>query len=107
MPLTKFPGVAVILAGASLVIPALSLRQIQGLQARLAGYTGGMDADSTGLVLDTVHAALTRNYPDVTLEQVADWVDMRNMRELMDAVMGVSGLAERVESGEAQATATP
>lgn len=103
MSITKFPGVSVILAGAAFVIPALSLRQIRGLQDRLAAYTGGMDASSTELVLDTVHAALTRNYPDLTLDQVAEWVDMRNMRELMDAVMGVSALTERVESGEAPA----
>lgn len=104
MSITKFKGVSMVLAdGVSYVVPALSLRSVQALQDRLASYTGGADPASVELVLDTVHAALSRNYADISRDLVADSVDMRNMRDMMDAVMGVSGLVEKTESGEAVA----
>lgn len=104
MAITKFKGVAIEIAGVVYIIPALTLRSVQALQERLTKYTGQLNAESVELVLDTVHAALARNYPDMTRDAVADMVDLSNMAALMNAVMGVSGLVERNDTGEAVAT---
>ena len=106
MTLTKFPGVKMTLGGAVFVVPALSLRHAQQLQGRLGAYTGQMDAESMELVIDVVHGALQRNYPETTRETVGDLIDLRNMREVMDAVMGVSGMVEAGPSGEAMVSST-
>ena len=106
MAITKYKGVPMAFAdGVEYVIPALSLRQVQQLQGRLAAYTGGNDAESIELVIDTVHAAVTRNYPDMPRDTVQDGLDLRNMGDFMAAVMGASGMVEKVDTGEVQATA--
>ena len=103
MAITKFKGTAVALAnGVTYIIPALSLRQVQALQDRLAAYTGAVDAESIELVLDTVQAALSRNYPELSRDAIADMVDLGNMSEIMQAVMGASGMVD-VAPGEAKA----
>jgi hypothetical protein len=53
-------------------------------------------------VIDTAHAALRRNYPDTTREDVADMLGLENMVEVMECVMDVSGLKRKaVELGGA------
>jgi hypothetical protein len=48
------------------------------------------------VVVTLLHAALVRNYPELTADQVAQWVDYGNMLDIMDAVMQTSGLAAKV-----------
>jgi len=107
MALVKIKGTPIEFAdGVTYTVPPLSLRQVQALQDRLATYTGAIDATSVALVIDTVLAALSRNYSDMTTDSVADLIDLGNMATVMQAVMGVSGLEKKAEaSGEALATA--
>ena len=56
-----------------------------------------------GEMVTVVHAALTRNYPDLAVEQVWDGLDLRNIRAAMDAVAGASGLEAKDAAGEARA----
>lgn len=107
MALTKYPGVSIEFGnGQTYVVPAISLRHVYALQARLAAYTGKLDAQSIDTVVETVHCALLRNYPDMTRDEVADMLDMRNMASVMKAVIGQTGLVEANPSGEALATAS-
>ncbi len=106
MAITKFKGVSMELAdGVVYVIPALTLRHVQAMQARLNDFTGGVDAGSLEVVIDTVQLALTRNYPALTRDEVSDLIDLRNMDAVMKAVMGASGMVEASPSGEAAAVA--
>jgi len=51
-----------------------------------------------------VHAALARNYPQITLDEVEDMLDIGNMTEVLNAVMAMSGLVRREgEPGEVKA----
>ena len=53
---------------------------------------------------DMVHLALKRNYPHITAEQVAEWVDLGNVQTLFEALVKTSGLvtsAEPSPAGEA------
>lgn len=102
----KFKGTAVEFAdGITRVLPPLTLRALAGLQDRLMNWRGGADAASVALVTDTVFASLSRNYPDLKVDELQDMLDVSNMVPAMNAVMGVSGL-ERRASGEAQAAVT-
>jgi hypothetical protein len=106
MSAVRFKGIDVEFSdGVVRTVPPLTLRMLQSLESRLSGWTGGVDAASLSLVIDTVGAALRRNYPEATDDVVSDIVDVSNMAAVMQAVMGVSGV--KSASGEAPATATP
>lgn len=93
---TKVKGIPYDFGGRVLVIPPLSLGAMERLQDRLAGMSDDMfDPENIGTVIDTVHAALGRNYPDMTREEVADMIDLENMQEAMTCAMDISGLKRK------------
>jgi hypothetical protein len=98
----KIKGVTIDLSGVEYVVPPLNLASLQNLQDKLSGFTGGADLKSVGIVADCALAALKRNYPEITREELLEVIDLGNMLELMNAIMGVSGLQS---AGEAKGTA--
>lgn len=105
MAIVKVKGIPIQFAGKEYVIPPLSLGALEQLQERIAGFTGDIRSkEQVATVLDAAHAALKRNYPDVTREDVADWIDVANMADVFEAVMDISGLKrkslEAVQQGE-------
>jgi hypothetical protein len=67
------------------------------------------DRGKIGIAMVTLlHTALRRNYPELTPEEVAEIVDMRNIHEFADAIIGNSGLspADRGEAVSANSTGT-
>lgn len=96
----KVKGITLHLGGRNWVIPPLNLAALEQLQDQLAQFSGGIDAASVAAVLDATTAALCRNYPDITREQVAEMVDLANMAEVMEAVMDVSGLKRQAQEAD-------
>lgn len=90
-------GLILDLGGIRYEVPPLALGDLERLQDRLSAYQGGIDPASISLVLDTAHAALRRNYPEMTRDQVGTLVDLGNMAEVFDAVMDISGLKRRAQ----------
>jgi hypothetical protein len=89
-------------------IPALGFRSIIDLQERVEALAS-MGARPTVEQMDTVativHAAMKRNYPDITVESVADMLDLENYAEVLDAVLAISGFTKAAApSGEASAS---
>ena len=88
----KVAGIKFAFADRELVIPPLSLTAHEQLVDRLdAVRSGGLvGAASTGTIIDAVHAALKRNYPEMTRDEVGELLDLGNMSEALEAVMDVS-----------------
>lgn len=104
----KVKGIPMELGGQQLVVPPLSLGALEQLQERLAQFSGDVsDKDQIATAIDATHAALRRNYPEITREQVADLVGLDNMIDVMQAVMDVSGLKRKAseQGGGAQGEA--
>jgi hypothetical protein len=102
MPVVKIKGISLDLAGQLLVVPPLSLGAMEQLQDSLASFTGDIsDRKQVATAIDAAHAALRRNYPEMTREDVAELVDVSNMVDVFQAVMDVSGA--RRKAAEAQA----
>lgn len=104
----RIKGVTVELNGTNYVIPPIALGALEQLQERIGTFDGNVqDAKQISTVIDCAHAALRRNYPDMTREQVADLIDIANMGDVFAAVMDVSGLKrkeqEAAHTGEVQA----
>jgi hypothetical protein len=106
-PKTMIEGTSVRLSGRDLMIPPLTLGQVKRLtpliekiavQGENLGGPEALDA-----CVEVIHAAIKRNYPDMTKDEVEDLVDLRNVHEAISAVMGQSGLTP---SGEARGEAT-
>lgn len=99
-------GVRINLGGRDFVAPPLNFKALRQLTPKLAILASMGDVptnDQTDVVLDVVLAALTRNYPDLTREELEDLLDLANLAKALEAIMGASGL-ERT-TGEAPAPA--
>lgn len=93
-------GIKLVMGGVEYEVPPLALGDLERYQDQLAGYSGGIDAASVSTVIDIAHAALRRNYGQITREDVGALVDLGNMAEVFEAVMDVSGLKRKqLETG--------
>lgn len=93
---TKHQGIPFDFGGRSLVIPPLSLGAAEKLQGRLSALDDGtISSEYIGTVIDSVHAALQRNYPAMTRDEVAEMIDLENMQEAMTCAMDVGGLKRK------------
>jgi len=94
-------GEKVHFAGRDWIVPALSLGQLKKLMPHfqiLQSDQFSIEKIDSSLLL--IHAALSRNYSDLTLEEVENQVDLAIMPTLMEAILRASGL---VRQGEAMA----
>lgn len=95
----KIPGKAISLSGEEYVVPPLSLASMETNGDRIGQFRGGVDAQSASIVIDVVHAALLRNYPELTREEVANGLDLGNMNDAFEAVLNLSGYQAKAEEG--------
>lgn len=102
MTIVKIKGIEVEMGGTVRVVPPLNLNSLEQLQTRLAGFTGGMDQESISIIKDAAYAALKRNYPEITMEVIAEELDVSNMNEVFLAIMDVSGLRRKAKEEEAK-----
>lgn len=99
-------GNEVELGGQIYVIPPLNLAALERFQDKLEAYSGGIDRESVAFVVEVVHTAMKRNYPDITVDELKELIDLGNIQSVFAAVMNVSGLVARsADAGEAAAPA--
>ncbi len=101
MSIVKFKGVKVFFGGEDLVFAPLNLNALEQLSDSLTDYKGGASKGDMMVVANVALASLKRNYPDYTMEQVKEYLDIGNMKEVMEATMDVSGMIrKKQEMGE-------
>lgn len=99
------PGIAFDFGGGRVyTVPPLSLGALQRLQGNLAKMQGdaALSPETVTTVLQAAHAALERNYPEITQGEVADLVDVANMQDVMACVLDVSGLKRKALADDAK-----
>jgi len=93
----RFEGVPVTLGGTRYTVPPLSLKQVRLLTPILESFrtvtVDNFDANSLDALMTVIHAALSRNYPNISRDDLEELVDMGNAGALMAAVLGASGLS--------------
>jgi len=102
--MARTPGTAIKVGDRTLTVPALTLRQFEAMAPKLEALEkigedpfGALRDGAMGQALDIIHAAVERNHPEITREEMGDLVDMRNLQEFILAATGASA----VSTGEA------
>lgn len=105
-------GIEITLGEKRYTVPPLNFKAIKKLQPDIASIStakisaAGMSVEQVDSLVRIIHAALLRNYPGITVEEVEDGVDIANAGSIMMAVMNVSGYTASGESQAPQASAT-
>lgn len=110
MPQELIPGVEFNFgAGRVYTIPPLTLGALQRLQDKLSHLStlASLDPVALAIIVETVHVALQRNYPEITAQQLSDWIDVSQLGELMGAVLDVSGLNRKAQADAKNQAAQP
>jgi hypothetical protein len=92
------PGVLVTMAGQDWVVPPLTLGQLRRLMPKVRELTeigASMGESQIGVLVEIVTAALQRNYPDMSADQVENLLDLGNASAVLNAVLTGSGLKPR------------
>ena len=92
----RHDGVELRLGGRDWIVPPLNFRQLKALApifARVGAIGARLGEQEIDDIVRLVHAALSRNYPDLAAEDVAELIDLGNAASAVRAVAGVSGLA--------------
>lgn len=91
-------GKTVKMGGKEWTVPPLNFKALKTFGPMLNTMTP-QQLVAEGKVLDLIHAALLRNYPELTVDELEDMLDMGNVMEITMAVLGVSGLVEKQPGG--------
>jgi hypothetical protein len=98
----SIPGTELNLGGVVFVMPPLNLNAVRKYETHIANLgKKGTVSENIEEALPILHAALVRNYPDLTVEQLRELVDMGNYFEAVAALTSISGF-KKVPSGEAR-----
>jgi len=97
----KFLGVPLYLNGQNYYIPSLSTRDFRANQETLVAPfpEGAAPGDSFDRYIPIILLALNRNYPEVTRENLEEWLDLYTFRQAIATVQGASGIVP-VSEGE-------
>lgn len=92
-------GITMKLAGEEYIVPPLTFRQLKAHYSLIEELNNPETAPIKKMesIVKLTHAALSRNYPDLTIEQVEELIDMGNLKTVSEAVLGSSGFTARGE----------
>lgn len=96
--MAKIPGIEFDFGGDRVyTLPPLALGDLQVFQDRLTklGENGALHPASIGTIVDVTHAALRRNYPEISRDDVGQLIDVGNLFEVIDSVMDMAGVKRK------------
>lgn len=80
-----------------LIIPPMSLGALELMQDKLAivPTLTATDPVAVKTMIDALHLALKRNYPEITRPEVAELIDVGNMGDIFECLMDVGGVKRK------------
>ncbi|MGD9613838.1 MAG: hypothetical protein AB7H90_01425 [Alphaproteobacteria bacterium] len=107
--MTEKTGVPVIMGGEKWYIPPLTLGLLRKHASALAivlkapSLSALMSEEEIDAVCEVASAAMSRNYSDMTVERIAEMVDLKNISDVVTAILTGTGMSQ---PGEAQPVVT-
>lgn len=87
------PGKEIKIGDKVYVMPALTLGMLELYQDRIDAFQNGeVSSKSWTTVIDVVHSALKRNYPEMDRSVVTENLELRDIGSLFEKLMDVSGV---------------
>jgi len=110
----KFEGETVRLGGQEYILPSLSTGKARKLWPAILEIDKGVTPETMPQKFETmiaiIHAALARNYPELTVDEVGELVDLRRAPDLCLQICRLSGMAikdpQAPAAGGGEATAS-
>jgi len=101
------PGAPIKIGNRGFIVPALSFGQLKKLrkEMNLTNAPAEMTEEVENALVMIIHAALSRNYPKLKLEELEDIIDLNNARPLIQAIKGESGFLTTVFPKEEETAA--
>ncbi len=92
----RFEGEPIALGGKEYVLPSLSTGKAKKLWPEILDMDKGITAETLPKKFDAmiaiIHAALARNYPELTMDEVGELVDLKRAPEICLQVCRLSGM---------------
>lgn len=106
-------GIKIDLGGREFHLPALTIAQLEEFEEDIVSVSKAALRETElfakerfAAMARVIHAALSRNYPDIALDELRKMLDLENVGRAWSAVMGLSGLFRKDDpAGEANAEA--
>ena len=100
-----YEGEPITIRGKEYILPGLSFAQLEDNADDIDKVMNSKNEDMIKMInvaAKIVHLAMSRNYPDLTVKEVKEMLDMRNKEKIIQAIMGGSGFQMAANnSGEA------
>jgi hypothetical protein len=102
----QFEGAAVRIGSRDMIMPSLSVGQARKFWPQILRLNSeGVTIEEVlstmpskfGDMVQIIHAALSRNYPDLTLTELENEISINQLRQLMMIVSGQSGMDSKGE----------
>ncbi len=104
----RYPGSRITLGDREFVVPSLSVIDARDKWPDILKLNSGMTAaefpERLGKVLEIVHAAVVRNYPDLTIDELGQYVSAVNAGDLLLTVAQESGFVAKPKSSDGGAS---
>ena len=92
----KHKGILFNVGGQILVIPPITREEHEKWRVKSNNFSENIfDPAALPALIDAIHSAIARNYPDMTREQVAEGVDFINLQKLFEALLDVKGTRQK------------
>lgn len=106
-----YEGEPIKVRGKEYIVPGLSFAQLEKHMKIIERLNdkrnnGALTPQIMQDITTVIHAAMSRNYPEMTEEQIKNMVDTRNAGRFVQVIMGLSGF-EPYAGGDAQGETEP
>lgn len=87
-------GIEIDLGGEEFVVPPLNFKALRAHMETISGITTGVPLSSEQIdkSVAIILAAMQRNYPDMTEAELEERLDMANIKIILPAILGASGI---------------
>lgn len=92
-----YEGTEIVIRGKTYILPGLSLAQLEANAAEIEELQKTSDADALkviGRLSKLLYLAFSRNYPDISLDEFKEMIDIRTAVPLFQSVLGESGFEQ-------------
>lgn len=109
MTMALLDGTKVNLGGRDFTVPPLNLKALRRLAPTISALADMADVptpEQVGQIAEVVHAAVVRNYPEITVDEMEELLDLGNIKAVLQAILSGSGLTQGEPGGVASSGAS-